>query len=268
MITGAARGIGRCCAQALSEVGARVAVADLDEDEAHSSAQALPGEAQGFRLDVANSEDFQTCVQSVESALGPIQILINNAGVMHIGPMESLTAQTEARMMEINLLGPLHGVHAIRESMRSRGGGLVVNIASLVARVPLAYTAAYSATKAGVAGLTEALRVELHDEGIQLMGVYPGYVRTDLTSGVPLPRFPRAVTPEDVAQGLVRGIELNRASVYVPRIGRVFSMLRPLLPLPVVRHISALSGTLDLFERVNEAQRRDYRKRSGRNHDR
>ena len=139
-----------------------------------------------------------------------------------------------------------------------------MNIASLVARIPLPYTAAYSATKAGVAGLTEALRLELHDEGIRFLGVYPGYVRTELTSGVPLPRFPRAVTPEQVANGLVRGVETGRASVYIPASGRYMALIRPLLPLRLTRLLGGLSGTMDLFDRIDSDQREAYRSRTGR----
>jgi short-subunit dehydrogenase len=264
LITGAGRGIGRCCAEALSQKGARLAIVDLDEESAKSCAGALGAGAQAFSLDIGEADAFQRCVAEVEAALGPIQILVNNAGVMHVGAVESLDCETEARMVRTNLLGVLNGVRAVRGSMRAQGGGLVVNIASLVARIPLPYTAAYSATKAGVAGLTEALRLELHDEGIRFMGVYPGYVRTELTSGVPLPRFPRAVTPEQVAEGLVRGIETRRASVYVPASGRYMALLRPLLPLRLTRAIGGLSGTMDLFNRIDEGKREAYRVRSGR----
>jgi short-subunit dehydrogenase len=264
LITGAGRGIGRCCAEAMAKKGARLAIVDLDREAADQCVEDLGGEARAFSLDIGDAEAFERCVAKVEAALGPVRILVNNAGVMHVGAMESLDTATEERMLRTNLLGVMNGVRAVRPSMRSQGGGLVVNLASLVARIPLPYTAVYSATKAGVAGLTEALRLELHDEGIRFMGVYPGYVRTELTAGVPLPRFPRAVTPEQVAEGLIRGIEAERASVYVPASGRYMALLRPLIPLRLTRVLGGLSGTMDLFNRIDSDQREAYRSRTGR----
>ena len=264
VITGAVRGIGRCCAEAMAQKGARLAIVDLDADAAKACAGELSCEAQGFGLDIRDADAFRSCISAVESTLGSIQVLVNNAGVMHVGPLDTLSADVEHRMVQTNLLGILNGVHAVRPSMRTQGGGLIVNLASLVARIPLPYTAAYSATKAGVAGLTEALRHELHDEGIRFMGVYPGYVRTELTSGVPLPRFPRAVTPEQVAAGLVRGIEKGRASVYVPASGRYMSLLRPVLPFRITRFIGGLTGTMELFNQIDEKERAHYRTRTGR----
>jgi short-subunit dehydrogenase len=264
LITGAARGIGRCCAEAMAHSGSHLAIVDLDLAAARECAEYLGGPARAFALDIGDSEAFVNCVAEVEAALGPVQVLVNNAGVMHVGAMETLSSSVEARMVQTNLLGVLNGVHAIRPSMRAQGGGLVVNIASLVARIALPYTAAYSATKAGVAGLTEALRLELHDEGIRFMGVFPGYVRTELTSGVPLPRFPRAVTPTQVAEGVIAGIVRDRASVYVPASGRYMSLIRPFLPLRLTRMLGGLSGTMDLFNRIDHEQREAYRSRTGR----
>ena len=264
LITGGARGIGRCCAQALIASGARVILADIDASEAKNTASALGPRAVGFGLDVSDTVAFKQCAETIINEMGPINILINNAGVMHIGPTEELSRKITQRMIQVNVLGVLNGVHAVRPSMQTNGGGLIINIASLVARLPVAYAATYSATKAAVASLTESLRLELHDEGIRFMGVYPGYVRTDLTSGVPLPRFPNAVTPEDVAKALVQGIQRKRASVYVPSSGRLLTLIRPFLPLRLARLFGELTHTADLFKRIDAKERQAYRTRTKR----
>lgn len=209
-VTGGARGIGAATTASLVRAGARVAIADLDPATAVESALALP-------LDVADCDALTTFLDTVEQQLGPIDALINNAGIMPLTRIEDEADTTTERILAINLHAVIHGSREAITRMRARGSGHIVNVASVAARIPFPGGATYAATKSGVFGFSEAIRAELHGSGIDVSCALPGFVRTELAAGLTgVPGF-APITADDVAAAIVDTLRRPRFEVYVPR---------------------------------------------------
>src|SRR6478672_473938 len=167
-ITGAARGIGRATATALVAEGARVAIGDLDEDLAKHTAKELGGGVFAIRLDVTDHAGFTAVLDEVEREVGPIDILINNAGVMPIGNFEDDSFESAYRQFSVNVFAVMHGTREAIKRMKPRGRGHIVNLASMAGVVPTPGAATYCASKHAVVGLCESLYWELRGTGIDL----------------------------------------------------------------------------------------------------
>ncbi len=229
-ITGGARGIGRATATALAREGARVAIGDLDGPLAEREASALGGGAVGLLLDVTDRGSFERFLDEVERALGPLDALVNNAGIMH---MERFVEEDDAaaiRQVDVNLHGVITGSKLAVRRFLPRGRGHLVNVASSAGKFGIAGVATYSATKHAVVGLTEALRTELHGTGIELSVVMPGIVDTELVDGVGNTRGVKRVAPEEVAAAIVEALQTGRFDVYVPK--SLGSLWRTMAVLP------------------------------------
>ena len=160
-ITGGARGIGRATAAALIAQGARVAIGDIDAPLAEQTASELGSGTVGLPLDVTNRESFDGFLTEVENRLGPLDVVINNAGIMPIGPFVDETDATAQRMVDINLHGVIYGSKLALERFMPRGRGHLVNIASVAGKGGFPGGATYCATKHAVVGLSEAIRAEV-----------------------------------------------------------------------------------------------------------
>ncbi len=216
-ITGGARGIGRATAAALARQGARVAIGDLDGPLAEREAAALGGGAVGLPLDVTDRGSFEHFLDEVEGTLGPLDVLVNNAGIMH---MERFAEEDDAaaiRQVDVNLHGVITGSKLAVRRFVPRGRGHLVNVASSAGKFGIAGIVTYSATKHGVVGLTEALRTELRGTGVELSVVMPGIVDTELVDGVSDTRGLKRVQPEEVAAAIVEALGTGRFDVYVPK---------------------------------------------------
>jgi NAD(P)-dependent dehydrogenase (short-subunit alcohol dehydrogenase family) len=216
-ITGGARGIGRATAAALIAQGARVAIGDIEAPLAEQTAQQLGSGTLGLPLDVTDRAGFARFLDTVEDGLGPLDALINNAGIMPIGPFVKESDAVAQRMIDINLTGVIFGSKLALERFLPRGRGHLVQIASAAGKFGFAGGATYCATKHAVVGLSEALRQELHGTGIDVSVVMPTVVHTELGSGLPQTRAFKAVEPEDVAGSIVEALQAGRFDVYVPR---------------------------------------------------
>lgn len=184
LVTGGGRGLGRAMALALSAAGAAVAVCARSEDQVNETAQQIVaghGRALAIRADVADRQAVQRMVEQVESELGPIDLLVNNAGVG--GPAGALAA-TDAdawwQALEINVRGPLYCSHAVLPGMLQRGHGRIVNISSDAGFQAFPMMSAYAVSKAALYRLSENLAVETREHGVQVFAIYPGLVRTAL----------------------------------------------------------------------------------------
>jgi NAD(P)-dependent dehydrogenase (short-subunit alcohol dehydrogenase family) len=216
-ITGGARGLGLATAKALAARGARVALGDLDGDLARAEAAMLPGGPHaGWTLDVTDPDRFAAFLDDVEAELGPLDVLVNNAGIMPVGPYTREDPATTRRQVEINLLAVLSGTRLALERLVPRGRGHVVNIASAAGRVAVPGEAVYTATKHAVVGFGEALRCELRGTGVEVTTVMPSLAGTELASGMRPPRFVPMVRPEQVAQAIAGALEKPRLEVIVP----------------------------------------------------
>src|SRR4051794_5255261 len=217
VITGGARGIGQALARALASEGVVVAIGDLDAPAAEAAAAELANGSIGLALDVTDRPGFTAFLDEVESRLGPIDILINNAGIMHVTPLHEESDASVSRQLEINLHAVIHGTQEALRRMRPRDMGHIVNVASLAGRAGAPGLATYCATKHGVLGLSEAVRTELRGTGIEITAVMPGFAKTELAAGVPDLRMVPRVSPEDIAAQTVEAIKVPRFDVWAPR---------------------------------------------------
>jgi NAD(P)-dependent dehydrogenase (short-subunit alcohol dehydrogenase family) len=217
VVTGGGRGIGQALARALAREGSRVAIADLDAAAAESAAAELGGDAIGLPLDVTDLAAFTACLDEVERRLGPLDVLVNNAGIMPVTPFEEESDASVRRQLEINLHAVIHGTQEAIRRMRPRGTGHIVNVASLAGKSGFPNLATYCATKHGVVGLSEAVRAELRGTGVEVSVVMPGIVRTELSTGLRETTGTKVVTPEDVAGEVVGALKVPRFDVFVPR---------------------------------------------------
>jgi NAD(P)-dependent dehydrogenase (short-subunit alcohol dehydrogenase family) len=164
-ITGGARGIGLATATALASRGARVAIGDLDADAAQAAAQIGAG-AIGLSLDVTQRSSFEAFLDRVEDALGALDVLVNNAGIQHVGLFADRSDTSTAAQLAVNLGGVMTGTKLALARMRPRGHGHIVNLASVAGKVASPGGSTCAATKHAVVGLNESLRGELRDSGI------------------------------------------------------------------------------------------------------
>jgi NADP-dependent 3-hydroxy acid dehydrogenase YdfG len=260
-ITGGARGIGRATAAALLTQGARVAIGDIDASLAERTAEELASGTIGLPLDVTDRASFDTFLGEVESRLGPLDVLINNAGIMPIGPFAEETDATAHRMIDINLHGVIYGSKLALQRFLPRNSGHLVNIASAAGKAGFPGGATYCATKHAVVGLSEAIRAEVRDTQIEVSVVMPVVVHTELGSGLPETRGFKAVEPEDVAAEIVLALQMARFDVFVPRkIGRLFRA-QALVPRRVMESIARVLKGDQVLTNPDHAARAAYEAR-------
>jgi NAD(P)-dependent dehydrogenase (short-subunit alcohol dehydrogenase family) len=228
-ITGGARGIGKATATDLVRTGATVAIGDLDLELARATATELGASVHAYELDVTDRESVRAFLDSVERDLGPLDVMINNAGIMPLGSFLAETDASAERQFDINVHGVIFGMKEALPRMLERRRGHIVNIASLAGKAGFPHAATYCATKHAVVGLSEAVRAETRDSGIEISVVMPALVNTELGSGVNAGRAVKKLEPEEVAREIVSALRSPRFDVFVPRstgaINKVVSVL-------------------------------------------
>jgi NAD(P)-dependent dehydrogenase (short-subunit alcohol dehydrogenase family) len=254
VVTGGARGIGRALAGALVREGARVAIADLDGEAAEAAARELGPSAIGLALDVTDRPAFTACLDEVERRLGPLDVLVNNAGIMPVTPLDEESDASVTRQLEINLHAVIHGTQEAIRRMRPRRTGHIVNVASLAGRAAGPCIATYCATKHGVYGLSEAVRAELRGTGVEITVVMPGYAQTELASGVPDLRGIRRVTPEESAEAAVAAVKVPKFDVFVPRTLGPLMFFAHLLPRPAREAVARAMNSRKLMQTDQRAR--------------
>jgi NAD(P)-dependent dehydrogenase (short-subunit alcohol dehydrogenase family) len=260
-ITGGGRGIGRATAAAFVASGARVAIGDLDADVASTTARELGGGVVAYGLDVRSRESFATFVDGVDGALGPIDVLVNNAGLMPIARFLDEADATSAATLDVNVWGPILGMRTVAPGMVERGRGHIVNVSSGLGKVSAPGLSVYSASKHAVVGLSSVVRQELAGTGVTVTTVLPSAVRTELSSGVPggigMPR----VDPEEIAAAIVRSCRRRPAEVPVPRwIGPILR-LGQATPAPLMRRLDGLLGADRALTKLDVGRREAYEAR-------
>jgi short-subunit dehydrogenase len=256
-VTGGARGIGLATARLLAARGARVAVGDLDGAAAERAGAEIGG--LGGALDVTDRPSFEAFLAAAEAELGPLDVLVGNAGVMHVGPFLDEDDAWTRRQLDINVGGVALGMKLALPGMLARGDGHVVNVASAAAKIGVPREAVYSASKHAVLGLSEAVRAELRGSGVELSVVMPGIVRTDLAAGTT--RGSIVLTPEQVAAAIARTLERPRFDVYVPRAYAGLGLLSALLPRRARERVLRLAGAERATARTTPEDRAAYERR-------
>jgi NAD(P)-dependent dehydrogenase (short-subunit alcohol dehydrogenase family) len=228
-ITGGARGIGKATATELVRAGATVAIGDLDPELARATATELGPTVHPYELDVTDRESVRAFLDSVERDLGPLDVMINNAGIMPLGSFLDETDASAERQFDINVHGVIFGMKEALPRMLERRRGHIVNIASLAGKAGFPHAATYCGTKHAVVGISEAVRAETRDSGVEISVVMPALVNTELGSGVNAGRAVKKLEPEEVAREIVSALQSPRFDVFVPRstgaINKVVSVL-------------------------------------------
>jgi NADP-dependent 3-hydroxy acid dehydrogenase YdfG len=262
-ITGAARGIGRATAQAFLREGMKVAIGDLDYATAQDTAAELGHGTIALPLNVTERTSVKEFLDEVEGQLGPIDVLVNNAGIMQVGHRiwEEDDATTQ-RMIDINVNGVMFGVKEIVPRMLARGRGHVVNIASTAGKGGFPGGGTYCGTKHYVVGLSEALRAELRDTGIDVSCVMPVVVNTELAAGLQETRGVKQIEPEDVAAEIVSALQEARFDVFVPRSVAGITKVMNLLPRGGREALSRALKADQVLAHVDSGQRAAYELRA------
>ncbi|HEY0902645.1 MAG TPA: SDR family NAD(P)-dependent oxidoreductase [Marmoricola sp.] len=259
-VTGGARGIGEATARALAAAGARVAIGDLDADLAAVSAQSYGGLA--LPLDVTSADSFAGFLDKVTAEHGRLDALVNNAGIMVIGPHLDVPLDAQLKQIDINLRGVILGCHEVAPRLIRDGGGQIVNIASLAGRIPPPGSAVYAATKAGVIALSEALDAELSDQGVRVSAVLPSFTATGLIDGTTAPRLSPPISPEQVAAAVVGLLQRHRPVAAVPRRLAYGSTQWAAMPLRMRRWIGRRTGLDAMFIDYDHDARSAYEERT------
>jgi NADP-dependent 3-hydroxy acid dehydrogenase YdfG len=263
-ITGAARGIGRATAAALAREGMTVAIGDLDLDMARRAAEEIGPRTAAFELDVTDRASFERFVDDVEDQLGPVDVLVNNAGIMPLGPFLAEDDATARRQVDINVHGVLLGMKIVLPRLVARGRGHVVNIASAAGKAPYPGGATYCGTKHFVVGVSETVRGELRGSGVELSVVMPVLVDTELATGVRTAWGVPRLAPEDVAEAIVETLRRPRFDVFLPRSIGPLTVAGWLLPRRVRELLHRAIRADRVLADVDSSARRGYELRAAR----
>jgi short-subunit dehydrogenase len=236
LITGAGRGLGRALALRFARAGAVVVVTDRYAallEGVVADLKAGGGSASGLPLDVTDEAQVTAVRDQVRAEGGPIDVLINNAGVVFGGPFLDVPSAKHRTTVAVNLIGLLTVTHAFLPDLIGRPEAHLVNIASATAFSALPWAASYAATKWAVLGFTESLREELRLLGHRQVGmtaVCPSFIDTGLFAGAKAPRLTWVLTPEGVAEAVFQAVRRRRDTVILPWTVRLLAATVGLLP--------------------------------------
>jgi NAD(P)-dependent dehydrogenase (short-subunit alcohol dehydrogenase family) len=258
-VTGAARGIGLATATALKAAGAKVAIGDIDEATAKDGGDGLGVLA--ARVDVTDRESYTAFLDHVEAELGPVDVLVNNAGIMPIGPLLEEDDALADRCLDINVRGVILGTKLGLSRMVPRGHGHIINVASVAGVMPAAGMATYNASKHAVVGFTEAVRLEFTRQGIDVSAVLPTFTNTELIAGTKSARGQKNAEPEDVAATVLSLIAKPRPQAVVPaKLGRQLR-IGPLVPRGLQDRMARWYGLDEIFLNPDREARKAYDQR-------
>jgi 3alpha(or 20beta)-hydroxysteroid dehydrogenase len=184
LISGGSRGMGASHARALVAEGAHVVIGDVLVDEGTALAEELGDACRFVELDVTKGTDWERAVAAAEDLAGPVGLLINNAGIVSFGSIVDTSEAEFRRVIDINLLGVFLGMHHTIASMQRAGGGVIINVSSTAGMMGYASIGAYVASKWAVRGITKSAAMELGKDGIRVVSVHPGPIRTPMTDGL------------------------------------------------------------------------------------
>lgn len=265
-ITGAARGIGLAIANALLTRGARVIIGDRDVEALTAAVAALSnlGPLSGYPLDVTDPESFAAFLDKARAdGAGHIDVLINNAGVMPVGPFLDQSQQTIRSAIEVNVYGVLNGCQLVLPEMVKRRAGHIVNIASMAGIVAVPGQVVYAGTKFAVVGLSTALADEFAGQGLNVTAVLPTFTNTELISGTTPSAAQKPIQPEDVAAAVVKVLNKpKKTQVSVPSFGRFVALSALLLPTRGRRWLNKKTGNDTVFLNFDTAARKAYEDRA------
>jgi NAD(P)-dependent dehydrogenase (short-subunit alcohol dehydrogenase family) len=262
LVTGGAHGIGLAICEAATRHGANVAVADIDASAAIGTATRLGVDCRGYRLDVTDPAEFAEVLGRVEAEMGPLEVLVNNAGIAEAAPrVGEQPREMIDRIIDVNLNGVINGTLGALKLMEPRGRGQIVNVASQAGRIATPALAAYTASKFGVVGFTDTVRFEYRESGIRITCVRPGPVDTGMMDGTRKVPLIRLVKPEDVAAETIAAIEHGREDVFVPRSSGYLVRFGGMLPPKARERLVRLFGLHRVYAEIDPRARSGYSSR-------
>lgn len=262
-VTGGARGIGLAIATALHSSGAKVAIGDIDEAGATAAGDRL-GLSLAMKLDVTDRTSFTEFLDAVESRLGPLDVVVNNAGLITAGPAVEEPDDATRRLFDVNVHGVILGTKLATQRMLPRRRGHVINIGSLGSVLPTEGIATYCATKHAVLGYTDAVRMENHGSGVHFTVIMPTLTNTEMVAGVGHAKGFKNAEPEDVARAVVGVIGKPEPRVAIPRSLGATIRLQRLLPMGVAEALGRALGTGRVFTTDLRREEHDvYTRRTG-----
>ncbi|NYD56944.1 hypothetical protein BKA08_001182 [Nocardioides marinisabuli] len=265
VVTGGGRGIGLATAGRFADAGARVVLGDLDGDLAARAARSLGGttRAHGHALDVTDRASYADFLERAAEH-GPVEVLVNNAGIMPLSPLGEQSEESIDRVLDVNLRAVITGTRLVLPAMTAQGRGHVINVASAVGRVGMPGGAVYSASKFGVVGFSEAMVGELSPLGIDISCVLPTVVATELSAGVSAARGMRPCTPEEVADAILGVARAPRFETWVPAYAKGVFHASNALPRRARDLLSHLMHADSSLTDVDTAARAGYEQRAQR----
>ena len=264
IVTGASRGLGVYIAEALTRKGVALALAARSEDElkeTQSRVERLGGRAISIATDVGKMKDLQALVERTESELGPIDLLVNNAGIEKYANYHELEPEVIEKTLRVNLWAPEVLTRLVLPGMIERRRGHIVNIASVAGKTAVPYNSIYSSSKHGLVGFSWSLREETKSYGVGVSVVCPGFVSESgmfhhWSRGEKPPAVARSVPPEKVSAAVVRAIEADKAEIVVARgLTKIVDVTHAISPA-FTTAIARRSGS---YAFLRKATRSDFR---------
>ena len=251
LITGSGHGLGRELAKTFGKAGCEVIVTDRDAERVADTVSSLSKSnlrAFGYAMDVTNAASVRDAHDHVLSECGPIDILINNAGIVAGGTFENVPLERHRAIYEVNCLGPVTVTHTLLPELLARPEAHIVNISSASALLPLPFAATYAASKWAVLGFSESLLEELRLTGhghVQVTTVCPGYIATGMFHGTKTPFLMPMLTPNALADRITRAVQTNCEMLQTPWQVKLLPAIKALLPRPIQRWLGTTLGVLN-----------------------
>ncbi|HXA91179.1 MAG TPA: SDR family oxidoreductase [Mycobacterium sp.] len=262
VITGGARGIGLATATALHNLGAKVAIGDVDEAKVKESGADLGLDVYG-KLDVTDRDSFSDFLDQVERQLGPIDVLVNNAGIMPVGKIIDEPDAVTRRILDINVYGVILGSKLAAQRMVPRGQGHVINVASLAGEIYAVGLATYCASKHAVVAFTDSARLECRSAGVKFSMVLPSFVNTELTAGTQGAKGFRNAEPSEIADAIVGLVVHPKPRVRVTKAAGVLVVAQRFMPRVMAEGLNRMLGGEHVFtDAVDVEKRRAYEARA------
>ncbi|NPV59325.1 MAG: SDR family NAD(P)-dependent oxidoreductase [Actinobacteria bacterium] len=262
MVTGAARGMGKCTAMNFAREGSRVVITDLDEKELDKTASEMRDAGYDVHPYIQDVSDRAACfelVKRIESEVGPIDVLVNNAAIALNESVLETSEEHFRRITDVNYFGQIWMMQAVVPGMLRRKSGHVVNMCSIAGKVAVPLMAAYCATKHALIAVTDSIRMELRGSGVNFTIVNPGYIATGMFEGTKPPIITRWVEPQKVSDALLVAVKKNQAEIFEPAfVTRLTAFLRG-LGLPKLMDFSFKTmGVFKTFEGMKKDRGRPF----------